>query len=128
MDSTTTIDDVSSVISSRTYKVENGRILGMIDEVDAIRQAVYKILVTERFIFEIYSDQYGHDLNDLIGKEMPMVKTALGSVIKEAFQSDDRIDDVSIDEITQTDSNTLNVAIAVSSFFGAIQIKKEVSV
>lgn len=112
--------------SSLTYQVENGRILGRIDSLAAVKQAVIKILLTDRFIFEIYSDQYGNDLNELIGKDIPFVKTAVENVIKEALLSDDRIDDVTIDNIEQTDRQTLSVSLTVSSLFGNFEIEKEV--
>src|SRR5690606_27931875 len=49
---------------SRTYKLEfaRGRVAGMTDGLDAIKQAVYKILQTDRFRYEIYSFDYGHEL------------------------------------------------------------------
>ena len=107
--------------SSLTYKVENGRILGRIDSLEAVHQAVIKILLTDRFVFEIYSDQYGNDLNDLIGNDIPFVKTAVENVIKEALLSDDRIDSVE-----QTDRQTLSVFLTVSTLFGNFEIEKEV--
>ncbi|MFD2254768.1 DUF2634 domain-containing protein [Lactococcus formosensis subsp. bovis] len=85
-----------------------------------------KILLTDRFVFEIYSDQYGNDLNDLIGKDIPFVKTAVENVIKEALLSDDRIDDVTIDSVEQTDRQTLSVSFTVSTLFGNFEIEKEV--
>lgn len=112
--------------SSLTYKVENGRILGRIDSLEAVHQVVIKILLTDRFVFEIYSDQYGNDLNDLIGKDIPFVKTAVENVIKEALLSDDRIDDVTIDSVEQTDRQTLSVSLTVSTLFGNFEIEKEV--
>lgn len=120
-------DQVDPVLmSSLTYKVENGRILGNVDYSEAMKQAIEKILLTERFIFEIYSEQYGNDLNDLIGKDMPYVKTAVENVLKEALLSDDRIDEVTIDEITQTDKQTLHVAFTVSTLFGHFETETEV--
>ena len=49
-----------------TFKVANGRIRGMTDELDAMQQAVDKILKTERFVYQIYDEQYGNDLPELI--------------------------------------------------------------
>ncbi|WP_307855861.1 DUF2634 domain-containing protein [Lactococcus formosensis] len=92
----------------------------------APHQSVIKILLTDRFVFEIYSDQYGNDLNDLIGKDIPFVKTAVENVIKEALLSDDRIDDVTIDSVEQTDRQTLSVSFTVSTLFGNFEIEKEV--
>lgn len=120
--------DESIFAPSLTYRVEGGRILGKIDELEAVQQAVSKILMTERFVFEIYSDQYGNDLNDLIGKDMPYVKTALENIIVEAFYSDDRIDDVTISEITQVNKQTLQVSFSINSLFGHFEAKTEVNV
>lgn len=112
---------------SLTYKVEGGRILGKIDELEAVQQAVSKILMTERFIFEIYSDQYGNDLNELIGKDMPYVKTAVENILKEAFYSDDRIDEITINEVSQVNRQTLYVSFTVSSLFGHFEAETEVN-
>lgn len=123
------IDNVEPIImSSLTYKVENGRILGKIDGQEAMKQAVSKILMTERFIFEIYSDQYGNDLNDLIGKDVDFVMTAVEDVLKEALMSDDRVDDVTIDGVEQTDRNSLSVNLSVSTLFGNFEVETEVKV
>lgn len=47
--------------TSRTYRLDldNGRIAGRIDSLDAMEQAVYKILDTDRFAHFIYSDKIG---------------------------------------------------------------------
>ena len=46
------------VLPSYTYQVKNGRIHGYIDGLEAMRQAVEKILLTERFEWVIYSSNY----------------------------------------------------------------------
>ena len=56
------------VLPSYTYQVKNGRIHGYIDGLEAMRQAVEKILLTERFEWVIYSSNYGVELERLIGK------------------------------------------------------------
>ena len=84
-DTTQPVNDVQVVtLPSLTYQVVNGRILGKIDGIEAMLQAVNKILRTDRFVFTIYSDQYGNDLSELIGKELPYVKAELGRFFDEA--------------------------------------------
>ena len=56
------------VLPSYTYQVKNGRIHGYIDGLEAMRQAVEKILLTERFEWVIYSSNYGVELERLIGE------------------------------------------------------------
>src|SRR5690606_42159936 len=56
---------------SLTYAIdfEKGRIRGMIDELEAVKQAVFLILQTERYRYLIYSDDYGSELEGLIGRD-----------------------------------------------------------
>ena len=119
--------DEETLAPSYTYKVENGRIMGNFDGYEAMRQAIEKVLMTERFVFEIYTDQYGNDLSDLIGKDKPFVKTAIKDVLKEALQTDDRVDDVAVNSIEETDRSTLLVNLTVKTVFGNIQAETEVN-
>ena len=81
---------------SRTWRldVERGRVTGMIDGLDAVRQAVFKILQTERFRHLIYSADYGVELANLIGRDPLLVRSELHRRIREALTQDDRIEDV----------------------------------
>ncbi|KAA8371097.1 DUF2634 domain-containing protein [Leuconostoc carnosum] len=127
-------DDVEEVIDdseeqslpSLTYKIENGRIRAMTDERDAIMQAIQKILTTERFVFTIYDEQYGHDINDLIGKDMDYVYDDIERVIKEALRSDDRIDNVEIVSKNIVDKDSLEVAITADTIYGEVVFNLEV--
>lgn len=111
-----------------TFKVENGRIRGKVDEQEAMIQAVDKILRTERLVYPIYSDQYGNDLNDLIGKDMAYAKVEVERMTQEALLADDRVTDVDIEEVTQVDSGTLAVKGTCTTVYGKIDIDSEVSV
>jgi len=81
---------------SRTWRlnIERGRVTGMIDGLDAVRQAVFKILHTERFRHIIYDADYGSELTRLIGRDPVYVRSELRRRITEALTQDDRIDDV----------------------------------
>ena len=111
-----------------TFKIENGRIRGIVDEKQAMIQAVNKILQTERLIYPIYSDQYGNDLNDLIGKDMGYAKVEAERMIKEALLADDRVIDVDIDEVTEVSRDTLEIKGTCVTVYGNINIDSEVSV
>lgn len=80
----------------KTYvlKTESNRILGKVEGTEAIRQAVYKILNTERYAYAIYSWDYGIELQDLIGKPIPYALASLESRITDALTQDDRISSV----------------------------------
>lgn len=111
-----------------TFKVENGRIRGKVDELPAMVQAVDKILRTERLVYPIYSDQYGNDLNDLIGKDIGYAKVETERMIKEALLADDRVIDVEIDSISQKNKDTLVATGTCFTVFGKIAIDSEVTI
>lgn len=122
-------DDIEEVtLPSLTYQVSNGRIIGNIDGLDAMRQAIDKLLRTERFIFEIYSDQYGNDLDELIGKEYEYVEADIARVLDEAILGDDRVDSVEVTSISQQSSNSLLANVSVATMFGTITTGVEVEV
>jgi hypothetical protein len=111
-----------------TFKVENGRIRGKVDEQEAMIQAIDKILRTERLVFPIYSDQYGNDFNDLIGKNMAYAKVEVERMSKEALLADDRVIDVEINKVIQVGKDTLAVKGACVTVYGNIAVESEVSV
>ena len=78
---------------SLTWKldIENGRIRGLADGEDAVRQAVYCILNTERYETLIYSWDYGVEFVDLIGSPLNYAMTELARRAEEALTQDDRI-------------------------------------
>lgn len=78
---------------SKTYKVdfEQGIVLGKTDGKEAMQQAVYKILNSERFTELIYSWNYGVELSRLFGKDRDYVCSELKYRIIEALLQDDRI-------------------------------------
>ena len=55
------------------------------------RQAVEKILQTERYRFVIYDWNYGMELDDLIGKNASFVIPELKRRIEDALLADDRV-------------------------------------
>lgn len=121
-------DEVLEDEPTLTFKVENGRIRGKVDEQVAMVQAVDKILQTERLVYPIYSEQYGNDFNDLIGKNMGYAKVEVDRMLKEALLADDRITEVQIDEIEQISRDTLQVKGICFTVFGKINIDSEVDI
>lgn len=115
-------------LPTRTYLVQNGRILSMTDGMEAIRQAIEKILLTPRFSVLWLSPNYGHDLEDLLGKSIDYAKADIERIINEAFSDDDRIETVEINAIDQMNKDTLLVSMNVESVFGDMAVEKEVMV
>lgn len=87
--------------------------VGKIDEVEAIQQAVMKILNTERYEFDIYTWDYGIELSDLRGESMPYVMSEVKERIIDALTADDRIESVEDFEVEQVAKNTLLIKFTV---------------
>ena len=118
--------------ADETYKIEirvNGedRINGVVDEIDAITQAIYLILGTERYEYPIYSWDYGIELIDLIGQPIPYVMSEISRRVEEALTQDDRIESVKDFEYTKN-KGKLHVTFTVVSTTGNIPTELEVVV
>lgn len=83
-------------LPSLTWKFDlaKGRIVGKTDGLDAIKQAIYKVFQTDRFEYDIYSSDYGHELTLLLGSSPEFVQSEATRMITEALLADDRIDSV----------------------------------
>lgn len=111
---------------SRTYRMDlnEERIAGYTDQLEAVRQMVYCILNTERYENLIYSWNYGMELKDLYGKPIPYIKSELKRRIKEALIQDDRILDVNSFDFKHR-GGTLTVRFMVETDCGVFQEEKE---
>lgn len=100
--------------ANKTYRVnlQEGRIDGTVDGMESVKQAVIKILNTDRFAYAIYDDQYGNELETFIGKDYLFVKNDLKRVIEEALLVDDRI--VSIEDFNIDEKSTSRDSMVVS--------------
>lgn len=119
----------TSIVPNKSYrmKIADEKILGNIDELDAIAQACYKILNTERYQYVIYSWNYGIELQDLFGKPIPYVYSELPRRIKEALTQDDRINSVEDFELSYDKGNVL-AKFTVKTNLGNIEMEKVVNI
>lgn len=114
---------------SKTYKMDldSNIINGYCDGLEAVKQAVYKILNTERYQYIIYSWNYGVEFADLFGEPVDFVCPEIERRITEALKQDDRV--VSVDSFLFdiNKKHTVKVSFTVKTIFGALNIEKEVS-
>lgn len=104
---------------SLTYKIDHkkNKLSGTIDELEAVKQAVFLVLSTERDYSEIYQD-YGIKTADLIGQEFSFVASELKRRIRETLVEDDRI--TVVENFTFSDSDDgLLVELDVISIYGS---------
>lgn len=100
---------------------------GMVDELEAMKQVIYKILNTERYQYIIYSWNYGIELMDLFGMPVIYVIPELERRITEALIQDDRIESVDDFEFDTSEKRTVKVTFKVHTIFGDIQTEKVVN-
>ena len=120
----------SSSMPSLTYAVDygnTGQITGYCDETEAMKQAIYKIINTERYQYIIYSWNYGIELSDLFGHPIPYVYAEAQRRIIEALMQDDRITNV-YDFTWSHNARDVACHFTVDTVFGTISnITKELT-
>ncbi|MEK4425858.1 DUF2634 domain-containing protein [Solibacillus sp. FSL K6-1523] len=122
--------DFEEVIQpSRTYRIdhERKRIVGYVDDRDAIEQAIYKALSTERYDHLIYTWNYGAEIAKLFGQPIPYVYSELKRLITEALTHDDRIDSVDAFNFSHV-KNKVSVQFTAHTIFGPVYAEREVTV
>lgn len=123
------INQVDETMPSYTYNINRNtnRISGYIDDKDAVVQAIYLILQTERYESMIYNWYYGAELDNLIGKNRNYVTSELKRMIREALIEDDRISEVTSFSFSYKDDSIL-VQFLVQTIIGDIQMEWEVNI
>jgi hypothetical protein len=127
MDSITTVSESS--LPSYTYAIDynsTGKISGYCDELAAVKQAIYKIINTERYQYIIYSWNYGIEVKDLIGKPIPYIYAETQRRIIEALMTDDRITNVD-DFKFSNNGGDVAIHFTVTTIYGKVTATKEVA-
>ena len=120
-------------LPTKTHRMElyeGNYILGFVDSLKAMEQAIYKILRTERYKYIIYSWNYGIELEDLFGMPVEYCVVELERRISEALLQDNRITAVDGFEFdTESERGTVLIKKFVAeTVFGEIQINDGLSV
>ena len=98
---------------SHTYRFTDTQIVGNADGLNAVRQAVYHCLSTERYAYPIYSRNYGIELERYIGRGFDYLETTIETTLRDALLQDDRIRDVTVTGVTQTGTDSAEVRFDV---------------
>ena len=123
------VNQLDDTMPSYTYNINRNtnRISGYIDNRDALIQAIYLILQTERYESMIYNWYYGVEIDGLIGKNRNYVTSELKRVIREALLEDDRITEVTGFTITYNKDTAL-IEFTAETAIGDITINWEVNI
>lgn len=115
---------------SKTYKMDlNGNsVRGFCDGLEAVKQAVFRILNTERYQYIIYSWNYGIETLDLYGQPVTYVCPELERRIEEALTIDSRIIRVTDFEHDTSIKRVIHTTFQVYTIYGDFAAEKEVNI
>ncbi len=113
---------------SLTYRLdlESGRIVGFVDKLEAVNQAIKKAIITPRFKCLIYNNQYGSEVEEaIISKDASQeyINTIIEGFIKDALRTDTRILSI-YDFYVEFKEDKAYVFFRVDTIFGETQIKE----
>lgn len=109
----------TNLIPSKTWKLDfdRNKITNQIDKIEAVKQAVFLILSTERGCTKIY-ENYGVKFSDLIGQDFYLVVSELKRRVREALLEDDRITDVINFTFEEGELDSMTIKFEVVSIYG----------
>lgn len=112
---------------TKNYKlhVDKNRIAGFIDEIEALKQAIFLMLSIERYDHIIYSWNFGVEFKDLFGQPTAFVLPEIKRRITECLLQDDRIQEVD-NFVFETQKGKVHVTYTVHSIYGDFESEKEV--
>lgn len=115
------------ILPSLTYGLnfDTYRVQGQIDDREALLQAIDLALSVPRYQHEIYSWDYGSELQELLGVNPPLVYVKIKDTIVETLMQDDRIQSVDNFEFSRQ-GNKVTVKFAVTAKWGQEIIEREV--
>lgn len=94
------------------------QIAGMDSGLTAMRQAVDIILQNERFEWQIYSSDFGSELEDLVGDEYDFIVSELPRRIEDALSIDERVLSVTNFSFSNKGNGAMTCKFDVVTVFG----------
>jgi hypothetical protein len=104
---------------------EKNRCMGFVDEIEALKQAIFLMLSIERYDHIIYSWNFGVEFKDLFGKPTAYVASEIKRRIRECLLQDDRINEVD-SFVISTKRNKVHVQYTAHTIYGDISLEQEV--
>lgn len=117
----------STVYPSQTYTLdfETGQVYASIDDLDSVKQAITKILSTDRYAYEIYDGYYGNELFTLVGKPYEYVVVEIPRVLNEALLRDERILGVVNYTFKRVSVDSIEIEFQVDTIYGRLDINSK---
>jgi len=117
--------------TSRTFKYfedsesDKSHCFGEVDGLEAVRQAVFHIVNTERYDYEINPHSYGIEKRQFIGESFNYFRARIENVVREAVMQDDRVRDVRILSVDNPAPAMARAFFEVESIFGSFESSVE---
>lgn len=113
---------------SLTYRLDldRGRIVGMVDGLEAVNQAIRKHLTTPRFRCLIYDNQYGSEIKETViaGDASPeYIEAEMPRMVRDALSIDSRVLDIH-DFSFSFDGEEAHIRFGASTIFGETIIEE----
>ena len=124
----TEINVVTMPSKQHRMDLNKNRILGTCDNLEAVKQSVFKILNSERYAHLIYSWNYGIELMDLYGKAPMYVCPEIERRVKDALIQDDRITNIDEFEFDISKKGVVSVTFTVHTLFGDLEEEMVVNI
>lgn len=115
---------------SKTYKLDldKGRIMGYVDGVEAVQQAIRKALITPRFKCLIYDNQYGSEIEDAVTTNdatREYIRSVVAGFVEDCLKPDSRILGVSNFAIEFVEDGAY-ISFDADTIFGKVSVEEVV--
>lgn len=108
--------------------LRSGRIAGLVDDLESVKQAIFMILNVERYDYLIYTWDYGVELKDLFGEPVTYACPEIERRITEALLMDERIIEVNEFDFDYSKKGIIHATFTVSTIFGDIEEEMVVTI
>lgn len=117
VDSSTQIEVTAQPSLTWIINKETNQVSSMEDGIESVRQAVRIMLDVSRYHYQIYTSNFGEELNSLVGKPEDYIESELPRLVKEALSVDDRI--ISVNNFSfRSNGDELLVTFEVKCVYG----------
>lgn len=123
------IEIVTQPTLTHKMHVEEERVYGHTDDLDALKQMIYKCINTEKGVWPIYPS-FGLKKRDLFGKPKNYAYLVLTRRIEEALMLDDRVTKVYDFEfvVNWSPDDLLGMSFKVDSIYGIINVEEVLTI
>ena len=84
--------------------------------------------MVERYSYLIYSNNYGVELQQYLGRDFGYLESTIQETLQDALLYDLRIKDVIVNEVTKQDNDKAKINFTVYTIYGNLQLEVNINV